>query len=780
MGRYRASSHAAEYAAELSYDYFRFLKQPLVERRSLEDSHVGPYDRAFDERIASGVSVTAAAEAVAETYLDGKPLRRGKHRISRAERDAAFWTSAFLTAIPAEAWQTEPLVLALARYLGQERVSNTGLLEHVAVLAPTAVRRAVRYSGLVLTQHSPRRTELDGLAAQLPHEFTEFLQVLDIFDRAHRERLSAVEHWKVVLADLSPLEFLVYASLHAFEHWVPRDMAGGAGNRDEDSDTQSAWDAVNDLLLWKLATAPERALRLTEDDIGRSLKAHLSPFLFPSVRGPAPRRDLREAFEQLLAAQIELNSFVSRSAEAFSYDDGIRFVLNGSALEIVAKDPAARAAWVRDGEKLDRLHGYWWRRALEEFVASSMASWTIGTPGNHEANRVAYIQAVRTRLRLTEVYGLGERVTADSGKQVDLFQALLSLELMSVFFNLHFLAPFTMHLSEAGDTDAALGRLAFAGLLDRNQIRFPLTWSDRAAKISSISGWTVSAEQPGGSASMAGAILDFWSSDWAALAARLRKGETGLSPDLFERPVLKLGQMLVQLPWVVAVQNNSTAAINNLRRLGARRGEAGEETRRIEQRLGQRFEARGFRVVLNWHPPVADADNAGEVDLICSRDGRVLVLEVKSTYLRRTLRDAWLHRTTTLRKAGLQLRRKVEVVRRSLALDSDLAAQLGTDDGAGAPRIDGWIVDTSIECDHQRFCGFLKVSLEEVLIALRDDRHLLNDPDSLLDGSWAQGEAQIPAGYPHRNTLYPEGFSASRFVEVVKAQAVWDASTPEK
>lgn len=29
---------------------------------------------------------------------------------------------------------------------------------------------------------------------------------------------------------------------------------------------------------------------------------------------------------------------------------------------------------------------------------------------------------------------------------------------------------------------------------------------------------------------------------------------------------------------------------------------------------------------------------------------------------------------------------------------------------------------SSIEHDHQRFGGFLKVSLEEVLIALRDDR----------------------------------------------------------
>ncbi|UUZ67083.1 hypothetical protein LP416_19415 [Polaromonas sp. P2-4] len=53
----------------------------------------------------------------------------------------------------------------------------------------------------------------------------------------------------------------------------------------------------------------------------------------------------------------------------------------------------------------------------------------------------------------------------------------------------------------------------------------------------------------------------------------------------------------------------------------------------------------------------------------------------------------------------------------------------------------GWIVDTSIECDHQCFSGFLKVSLEEVLIALRDDRRLLNDPDGLLSQKREHGES---------------------------------------
>ena len=36
----------------------------------------------------------------------------------------------------------------------------------------------------------------------------------------------------------------------------------------------------------------------------------------------------------------------------------------------------------------------------------------------------------------------------------------------------------------------------------------------------------------------------------------------------------------------------------------------------------------------------------------------------------------------------------------------------------------GWIVDTSIECDHECFNGFLKISVEEMIIALRDDAPL--------------------------------------------------------
>ena len=272
---------------------------------------------------------------------------------------------------------------------------------------------------------------------------------------------------------------------------------------------------------------------------------------------------------------------------------------------------------------------------------------------------------------------------------------------------------------------------------------------------------------------MAGAILDFWTTDWVALAEKLRKDAEFPVPELLERPILKLGTYLFQLPWHLGLQNNSTAAINNLRRIGARRGESTEEYRRIEERLARQFESRGFTVALNWNPPSDDPANAGEVDLICARDGGVLVIELKSTYISRTQRDAWLHAAMTLRKAGRQVQRKVAAVNRALASNSDLANLLGLDLGASGASTIGWIVDTSIEHDHQCLSGHLKVSLEEVLIALSDDHGLLNDPAQILGNTKGLLERGESYDLARQMTLYPGGFNFSRFVEVVESEAVW-------
>lgn len=514
---------------------------------------------------------------VLTSYVDGIPKFRGKQKLSRASLDAAFWSSAVVDGLADEWWTSELMVLALTRYLAQERTSCPEAVIRCAAYAPGALVRAVRYSSLVTRPQSARRTELDKAAGTDP-QLRELCAVLDIFAKAYGERLADLERTKAALSALTAFELLLYASLYAFEHLVPTTFDTTDPGAKPDAAVEVAWDAINDLLVWKLQSGSVESLALSDDKIGRSIKAHLSPSLFPDGADSAGHRDLCLAFESLMAAQIELNEFISKSADAFSYDEGIRFVRQGDRLEIENVDASAQVAWDRESRKLERLHSYWFNRALVAFANSDLSTKTIGRPENEDFNRLAYIRAMQSHLRLTEIYGVADTVTTEAGDHVDLFQALLSLDLMSVLFLRDVLASFTRHLEVTGHWRAALTSMAIEGLQNGMENRFPLTWSDRNVKVDRIVGWTVCPAHPQGSKRAAAVILDFWTNDLVRLAEKLQRGEPGLHPELFERPALRFGKTLVQLPWIVGMQNNSSAAINNLRRLGARRGEMKSES----------------------------------------------------------------------------------------------------------------------------------------------------------------------------------------------------------
>jgi hypothetical protein len=174
------------------------------------------FDDAFLRLTSRGLPLLVAVEQAATAYVDGKPLRLGKKKLTRKERDSLFWSSNVVKDCPPDAWNTEAMVLALARYLGQEPVAAEGLMTRVAREAPDALIRAVRYSGLVRTR-TPR-DELNWTKPQPKAKLvSELCRVLDLFAVAHRERVAAVEAQKARLAELSVFDVLLYASLYAFE-----------------------------------------------------------------------------------------------------------------------------------------------------------------------------------------------------------------------------------------------------------------------------------------------------------------------------------------------------------------------------------------------------------------------------------------------------------------------------------------------------------------------------------------------------------------------------------
>jgi hypothetical protein len=206
-----------------------------------------PATNYFDDLLhrlnSQGLALPVAVERVATAYLDGKPLPVGKKKLTKKDRDRLFWSSDVVKGCPPDSWSAEGMGLALARYLGQEPVAAEGLLNRVAREAPEALVRAVRHAGLVRNPRSPRRAELD-YAGVGNEAVTELCRVLDLFDRARREREEVVDRHKAQLAKLSVFDLLIYASLYAFEILVPRDFNAKALEPRAGVDVQLAWDAV--------------------------------------------------------------------------------------------------------------------------------------------------------------------------------------------------------------------------------------------------------------------------------------------------------------------------------------------------------------------------------------------------------------------------------------------------------------------------------------------------------------------------------------------------------
>jgi len=722
------------------------------------------YDKKFTSCLASGKSKGEAAQIVIDAYLDNKPYGSKKKKVSPEERHQLFWHSKFCQLIPLDVYSSESFVLALTQYFSQDLVSNFPLLQVIASKSPLAVSNAVRYSALVLKPNSNKWQELQQLAESGANEFDELIAIISLMHKEHERLLMDLEKTQKELTSLTPLTCFIYISLFAFEYLL-RDETENDASSLANNDMEEAWSSFKNILAWKLESSDIKAFDLTENGIVETVKEHLIPFLFPSAEQKIHTQTYQKVSE-LIIKQISLNSFISQSVDAFCFDDSIAFKIEKGIAVIEDVDVPAKQAWQGNGHKLKLLDGYWFNRGVDELIASGMAEQQIGSKENHEANQLSIIKTFSNKLRLVEVYGLNEYLTTDTGLRVNLYEALLSLNLMSAFFSKDFIAPYQLYLSEEKSWLAAISRLAFEGM-QQGENRFPITWSSKKEKVARIKAWTVNQTFPYGNEKAAEAIIDFWSHDLKSTAKKLQSENSPLIliPELYERPIFKFGKHVFQFPWMVAFQNNSTAALNNLRRIGANRTDARSETAAIELRLAECFKTRNFNVLLNYHPQKTPDHDPGEIDIICALEGHILVLEVKSTFLRSTKKDAWFHKTRTLRKAGQQIGRKVNAVKQVLLNDEHFKSSLGLDSSDVNPLVSGWIVDTSIEHYHELFSGYVKVSLEEIIIALKDDSQLLFDIGSFAEGQKMQGDPNF--------TLYPGGFTAKNFLNVIEKQQIW-------
>ncbi|HCW1033970.1 TPA: NERD domain-containing protein [Pseudomonas aeruginosa] len=688
--------------------------------------------------LASGV----ALDECLHDFLDQRPSGKYTQR-NRASGLAAadFWWH------PANVEGATLASLALARVLHFDDAISFELLDHLAVHHPVQLRWAIRYSKLFTRRDSPIWIQLQN--NRTCEEWQTFFGVCERLLLQLEPFDTVIKSTERQLQSLSLLELLSYLSVLAYAR------LGEAGDDPAGMD----WVAYERVILRKLKTCSESDFRLSTDVLGRSLRQHLSSILFPQPGEGAECVVNLETVGVMIEATRELIDY-ERSIDWFCFDSECDYQLKPGQSVIFNKTDEGTLRWQRTERKSQLLWYYWMRRAVDVFAASELAGQVIGSAENHEANQLAYIKAIRSQLYLQVVFGLGESIRLRNGTDVSLHHAMLASELTNAFFEQAYLQPYRRYLADFDDPIAALGRLAFEGLL-QGENRFPMTWSELPEKVERIRAWTVSDKHPSGDPEAAKAILQFWTSDLQALSEQIKQAPNQPTPRLYERPFYKVGRFSFQFPWIAGRQNSLTAAVNNLRRVEARRPELRSETERVEHELAASLRQRGFRVVVGYQPSRKDEGDAGEIDLLACLEGVLLLLEVKSGFIRSNGHEVWLHRTNTLRKAARQLKHKRPAVLQALTEDSVLRDELGLGISGPLPDLHAWVVDTSIELDGEVLDGAPVVSREVIEVALRDEQHHL------------RGFEQEAEAGEEIATLYPDGFSAQAFIRIIESNEVW-------
>ncbi|MCI5209896.1 MAG: hypothetical protein D3910_14130, partial [Candidatus Electrothrix sp. ATG2] len=552
------------------------------------------YENQHDKMVQSGRSETSAVEECAHQYLDGKPFIKG---LTSLDRSTALWSCSFWLTVPKKCYGSNTVALSLGRAI-HYGLSNIPSLERIIRLSPELLKRAVRYSQVFLRPESPLWREIVKLSTNSSDDVKTFLKVCDCLHENLIKYDEIIEKLKVQLADLTIFEFLLYGSLFTFQNLASESSGKTVSNEEKHIKFQHISDNLNYLLQWKLATRPKNDFRLNERFLSKSLKSHLFPLIHPVISPSAFCKRTLDKFNLLMNAVADRNNYWNQKIMQFCFDDDCHYQLDGDHLTIYQVGISTESEWEKNGRKLEILQQYWFNRSLVEYAILELDDISFGFPENDASNREAYIKATQVYLKLREIYGLNGEVEVANGVQVDLFKVLHSLELMTAFFKTCYIASFIDYYHQTtGSWLNALGHLLIAGIAE-GENRFPLTWAEPAEKAERIKSWTVSDAHPKGDIKAAEAILSFWTNDLYSVAIRLKKHPSMPVPEFHERPILQLGSYGFQLPWLMALQNNSTAAVNNLRRIGCRRIDRNDETHRIEHQLGELFKSKNFNVVI--------------------------------------------------------------------------------------------------------------------------------------------------------------------------------------
>lgn len=480
---------------------------------------------------------------------------------------------------------------------------------------------------------------------------------------------------------------MAFGSLYAYQYLIPnQDYFAHLPYQFDSTENNSAetvWKAFDHIVK----TSRKNTKKLTEQSLALALRNKLMPFLIGEGMSVL-LQDQYEFYKKLVAIKIEILNYKRNVLESFCFDKQVNYKLNNSEL-IYTNTKEKKDNW---SEKNALLISYWLGVGAEKLLKSDAIYSIINTGDNLEANAIALSKAFGIQEQLAQVYGITE--FSINNQKLNAFETMITMTLSQAHYLKDHIEKFMRFLPNSEDKLDALTQLTMHGFVI-GENRMPFTFAKREEKIKRMSSWVQGASNNIKKKKM-DEILSFWSCDLY---------DNDDVSTFQQKPFYKIDDFIFQFPWLTAYQNLNTTMTNYFRKLHKNRFELKGETNQIELTLAEKMHHLGFEVFPQLVPEFKDV---GEIDLIAIHGNHVIVAEVKSTYIRSSIQEIYEYKNFTLNKASYQLDKKVEYIKKYFLKEFF--------DDISEVVLHTWIIDTTLEFDHEYFGDHLKVSLDEVII----------------------------------------------------------------
>ena len=596
-----------------------------------------------------------------------------------------FWQSNFIKLLTVDEVRSENYILALSQYI-RYTITDKNICINYLKLDIQSFILAVRYSGIILNSEH----DSWGILKEISQEFDSeelcgFIQTVTHLQLQYKHRLAVYEDIQNKL-NIGQITAMSFSSLYAYEYLVPNKdffQLPYQFDPEEKNSAEVVWRAFDEIIK----TSRKNTKKLTEKSLALALKFKMIPFLLGE--GMTSELQLQyDLFKKLVAIKVELINYKRNVLESFSFDSTVKYILKNESLSYL-NQRNVKDNWL---EKHSLLLNYWLIVGSQRLFDSDYIYRILLTGDNLEANAIALSKAFGVKEQLKQIYGI-EYLKVDN-VHLDLFDVMMTLSLSQAHYLKDHIHKFEQFLSDSNFNLEALSKLMMHGFII-GENRMPMTFALENDKSKKMSSWITEGSNNQKLKQMK-KILKFWSFDLY---------DENDQSTYMQKPFYRIDDFIFQFPWLTAFQNLNTAMINYVRKLHKNRLELKSETDQIELNLAEKLDRIGFQVFCQYVP---SEGNAGEIDLIAMYDNHVIVAEVKSTYIRSSIQEIYEYKKFVLNKASYQLDNKVEYIKRHF-----LSRHF---EDINDVIIHSWIIDTTLEFDHEYFGNHLKVSLDEVII----------------------------------------------------------------